>query len=213
MKYLRKFDSVSEMNTAIASSEISIMGLAYDGTSATIKNHEFVPQPNDEIWYTSSDGNIVTPYRSAFGSGITVVSNTYSGGKGIIKLSGNATIFGGNAFYGCTGLTSVTIPNGVVEIFENTFSECTGLTSITIPDSVTSIGSYAFEGCTGLTSVTIGNGVNNIGDWVFEGCTGITSITIPNSVTSIGYKAFNNVPHIYYNGSATGSPWGALAIN
>ncbi|MBE0655167.1 MAG: leucine-rich repeat domain-containing protein [Bacteroidales bacterium] len=56
------------------------------------------------------------------------------------------------------------------------FYECTGLTSITIPNSVTSIGWEAFYGCTGLTSLTIPNSVTSIGDWAFYNCTGLTSI-------------------------------------
>ncbi|MBR2333397.1 MAG: leucine-rich repeat domain-containing protein, partial [Rikenellaceae bacterium] len=57
------------------------------------------------------------------------------------------------AFSGCKGLTSITIPDGVTEIGELAFSGCTGLTSITIPDSVTSIGENAFKGCTALKVV------------------------------------------------------------
>ena len=74
-----------------------------------------------------------------------------------------------NAFYNCTGLTSVTIGNSVTSIGSSAFYNCTGLTSITIPDSVTSIGERTFEGCTGLTSVTIGNSVTSIGSYVFDG--------------------------------------------
>lgn len=101
------------------------------------------------------------------------------------------TSVGDSAFFGCTGLTSITIPNSVTEIENSAFSGCTGLTSITIPNSVTSIGGWAFSSCTGLTSVTIGNSVTSIGEAAFYGCTGLTSITIPNSVTRIGFGAFS----------------------
>lgn len=59
------------------------------------------------------------------------------------------------AFYGCTGLTSVTIPEGVTSIGYFAFSGCTGLTSVSIPASVTSIDHYAFSGCNGLTGIII----------------------------------------------------------
>lgn len=96
-----------------------------------------------------------------------------------------------NAFYNCSGLTSIKIGNNVTSIGSSAFSGCSGLTSITIPDSVTSIGDYAFGYCSGLTNVTIGNGVTSIGNGAFRGCIKLTSITIPDSVTSIGDYAFS----------------------
>ena len=101
------------------------------------------------------------------------------------------TSIGSYAFFNCTGLTSVTIPNSVTSIGEGAFSS-SGLTSVTIPNSVTSIGDYAFNGCEFLTSVTIPNSVISIGDAAFYGCAALASITIPNSVTSIGEYAFSN---------------------
>ena len=85
--------------------------------------------------------------------------------------------------------------------------------SYTIPNSVTSIGNGAFYHCAGLTSVTIPSSVTSIGDDAFAECTGLTSVTLPNSVTSIGGSAFDGIPNIIYNGTATGSPWGARNIN
>ena len=100
------------------------------------------------------------------------------------------TSIGYRAFYECSGLTSVTIPNSVTSIEYGAFESCSGLTSVTIPNSVTSIGEGAFYRCKGLTSVTIPNSVTSIGRSTFESCSGLTSVTIPNSVTSIGYGAF-----------------------
>ena len=106
-----------------------------------------------------------------------------------VIITGGTSI-GWFAFYGCTGLTSITIPDSVTSIGWSAFSGCSSLTSVTIPDSVTSIDRYAFCDCSGLTSVTIGNSVMSIGKEAFYGCSGLTSIIIPNSVTSIGQNAF-----------------------
>ena len=95
-----------------------------------------------------------------------------------------------SAFYGCTGLTSITIPNSVTSIEWRAFSGCIGLTSITIPDSVTSIGWDTFEGCTNLTSITIPNSVTSIGSGAFSGCIGLTSIVVDENNTV--YDSRNN---------------------
>ena len=100
------------------------------------------------------------------------------------------TRIGNEAFYKCTSLTSVTIPDSVTSIGGSAFRYCRSLTSVTIPNSVTRIGNYAFYICTSLTSVTIGNSVTSIGDFAFRWCESLTSVTIPDSVTSIGDYAF-----------------------
>ena len=99
---------------------------------------------------------------------------------------------GDYVFYGCSGLTSLTIPSGVTSIGSEAFRGCSGLTSLTIPSSVTSIGSEAFRGCSGLTSLTIPSGVTAIGKEAFYGCSGLTSIYVyPENLPELGTYIFN----------------------
>ena len=94
------------------------------------------------------------------------------------------------AFYGCSGLTSLTLPVGITSIGEFAFSGCSGLTSLTLPAGITSIGEYAFYGCSGLTSLTLPAGITEIGESTFSNCSGLTSLTLPDGITSIGISAF-----------------------
>ena len=146
-----------------------------------------IPNENNTLVYkiTSSTDVEVIAGADKYKGDIVIPSQTAIDGKVY-----NVTKVGNKAFYDCTGLTSVTIPNSVTSIGNYAFYYCSVLTSITIPNSVTSIGNYAFCGCYGLTGVTIPNSVTSIGERVFSGCSGLTSVTIPNSVTSIGEAAF-----------------------
>ncbi len=81
--------------------------------------------------------------------------------KGSLRYS--VTEIRGLAFYNCSSLTSVDIPNSVTEIGSSAFSGCSSLTSVTIPNSVTTIGNYAFSSSS-LTSIDIPNSVTTIGN-------------------------------------------------
>ena len=153
---------------------------------------------------TVANGN--EKYRSDGNCLIDTESKTLMSGckNSIIPSDGSVTSIGRNAFYDCTELTSITIPDSVTSIGNNAFSGCKGLTSVTIGESVTSIGDGAFSGCNGLTSITIPDRVTSIGGYAFRGCTGLTSVTIPASVTSIGDYAFGGCYKLIevYNKSA-----------
>ena len=144
----------------------------------------------DGIYYNKLGGDSVsvtyktTDFNSYSGSVTIPETVTYS------NTTYRVTTIGEEAFYNCTGLTSVTIPNSVTTIGEKAFYNCFGLTSVTIGNSVTTIGDYAFYFCSGLTSVTIPNSVTTIGSSAFLNCIGLTSVTIGNSVTTIGSYAF-----------------------
>ena len=128
------------------------------------------------------EGN--TKYHSAGNCLIETTTKTLILGckTSAIPTDGSVTRIGDSAFYGFSGLMSVTIPDSVASIGSGAFSGCRGLTSIAIPDSVTSIGNSAFYGCSGLTSVTIGNGVSNIDIFAFAQCSNLTRIDFTGTI-------------------------------
>ena len=124
-------------------------------------------------------------YPAPYSGTITIPSTVNYNDK-----SYTVTSIGDSAFWFCSGLTSIDIPEGVTSIGDYAFVYCSGLTSINIPERVTSIGDDAFFGCSSLTSIDIPEGVTSIGYRAFTGCYGLTSITIPEGVKSIGSFAF-----------------------
>ncbi len=184
--------------------------------------HDFAVANDDgvTIYYvwTNNKTEVAVSYQ---GSNYSSYDNEYTGNVVIsesVVYNGktySVTSIGNSTFRGCSGLTSIEIPNSVTSIGYGAFSDCTGLTSVTIPNSVTSIGDRAFyntawynnqpDGLIYLgkvaykykgtmpdnTSITIKEGTLEIADFAFGECTGLTSIEIPNSVTSIGNSAFD----------------------
>lgn len=195
--------------SALESITIPFVGNRADATSEDTNQYPF-----GYIFGTGSyTGGTATEQHYYGSSTSSTTSSTYYIPTSLKKV----TVTGGNilrgAFYNCSSLTSIEIPNGVTEIGEWAFAYC-GLTSIkipygvisigtsafiyciylinvVIPDSVTSIGKDAFLHCEKLTSVAIPDSVTSIGTRAFEYCKSLTSVAIPDSVTSIGYGAFN----------------------
>lgn len=138
-------------------------------------------------------------------------SNTYLG-----YIFGTSS-YSNNSSYVPSSLKTVVVTNSS-SIPSYAFYGCSGLTSITIPNSVTSIGVYAFYGCSGLTSITIPSSVTSIGYDAFENCTAMTKIYIPSSVTTISaassysyspFYGWNSTAIIYCGASSKPSGWGA----
>ena len=129
-----------------------------------------------------------------------------------VVLSKNLETIGDGAFINNERLSSITLPYSLKSIGEYAFSG-SGLQDIEFPNSITEIKESVFECCHSLKSVKFTTNITKIGNSAFANCPLLKKINIPNSVTSIEYHAFYNIKHVIYTGSATGSPWGAVAVN
>ena len=109
-----------------------------------------------------------------------------------VTIPNSVTQIGDLTFYNCYGLVSVTIPNHIYMIPFNTFYNCTSLQSITLPENLIYLNSEAFYGCSSLTSITIPHNVRNISASAFEYCTNLTSVILPDSLTAIYSNAFKD---------------------
>ena len=116
---------------------------------------------------------------------------SYASGITTVEISDGVTSIGRTAFFRCTSLASITIPESVTSIGDSVFAN-SGITSIAIPNGVISIGNWAFENCTSLESVEIPDSVTSIGNGAFASCEKLKSITLPSGLTSIETGVFQN---------------------
>lgn len=117
------------------------------------------------------------------------------------------------AFYGCTALATLDIPDAVTEIGESCFYDCANLVSVTWPSSLTQIGrmafseshiasvalppscktieEFAFDSCANLSELSLGC-CESLGKSAFKSCTGLKHLTLPESLTNVSQSAFAN---------------------
>ena len=143
------------------------------------------------------DGSGVT--KVTFGDGFTAIpayilssstsstTSTYASRikEVVFEDASKITSMGDSAFYNCTGLESIQLPDGITAIPVNAFVNCLSLKEVILPAGVTSIGNYAFQNCTALTGMILPEGLTTLGYGIFYGCSGITELRIPASVTRI----------------------------
>ena len=96
-------------------------------------------------------------------------------------------VYAGNVAYTYKGTPSgiLTIKEGTTAIASQAFYECSGITVLRLPNSLLYIGDYAFQKCTSLTYLNLPGNLKAIGDGAFNGCTNLTEITFPNSLISV----------------------------
>ena len=142
--------------------DFEVDGIYYNITSST----------DHTIEVTSSDG---TEYYGSITLPATVTHN---------DVNYSVTSIGDRAFFYCSSLTAITIPDGVTSIGDDAFFGCSSLTAITLPDGVTSIGGGAFYGCSSLTTITIPEGVTSIGEYAFYSCSSLAAIVVAEGNTT-----------------------------
>ena len=213
-------DSVTSIGSSAFSgcSSLESITIPFVGAKAGVTSSDTYQYPFGYIFGTSSyDGGVATEQYYYGSSTSSTTSTTYY----IPSSLKSVTVTGGNilygAFYGCTGLTSVTIGKGVTSIDSWAFEGCTGLTTVNWnATACTYAGSSdypIFKGCSNLATVNIGDNVKIIPSYAFYNCTGLTSVTIPDSVTSIGYSAFykcTELKSVTIGNSVTSIGWGAF---
>ena len=185
---------------SVSAHDFEVDGIYYNITSSTDKTVTVTYQGTSYNYSDEYQGSVIIPE--------TITYNDVN--SSVISIAGEA-------FKGCSGVTSVNIPNSVTEIGYSAFENCNSLASISIGSNVTSFGGYAFYGTawykeqpngivyldnylvdykgkgsiSANTSITIKEGTLVIADGAFSRCSNLTSIIIPNSVTHIGKNSFS----------------------
>ena len=157
------------------------------------------------LTYEIADGQVTIKGCTASISGELVIPDSIEGYP--------VTAIGGYAFHGCSGLTSVTIPDSVTIMYEGAFGGCTGIADVHISDlgqwckimfysrdaNPLHGGADIYINGDKITKLVIPEGVTKINGYAFIGCTSLVDVTIPSSVTNIGKIAFDNCTGLRYN--------------
>jgi len=190
-------DDITAVN--ISEGVTSVGDLAFSGC-CNLKKLSIPSSVTKVGWYAFSD----CPFKTAgpVGSGCdfeygwktTIPMDTFRNCSSLEKISFPSTIteIGELAFVGCTGLTSIKIPEKVTTIGYYTFSGCKNLKKVTFPNGFKCVGNGAFHECSSLLDVVLPDGVTEIVGAGFQNCTSLRNIQIPKSVKIIGEIAFAN---------------------
>lgn len=151
-------------------------------------------------WDTNSDGEL--SYAEA--AAVTDLGRVFMNNTSIVSFD-ELQYFTGleyicdRAFYNCSGLTSITIPNSVESIGEQAFAFCSSIAELILPPNVSHIGSYAFYKCSSMTSINIPSKILIIEEGTFRYCSNLKSLVIEDSSSYLycHESYYYNSDHIY----------------
>ena len=188
--------NVSEDNPVYA----SVDGVLYNKDVTSLlscpggKSSLVVPDGVETIVSYALGGNSGITSITLSSSVKTIEEFAFERATGLTSVSfGSAVIesIADYAFFGCTSLTSLSLPTSLTTIGNNVFSDCTSLASVNFPTTLTTIGNNVFSGCTSLASVNFPTSLTTIGNYVFDGCTSLVNVDL-GEVQAIGKSCFNN---------------------
>ena len=200
--------TISDGNSSVTSEYVPMVAQEVDMYQLSV--------PANQIWYTSTDDNVVEPFNKD-GFGAHIVSNTYKNGIGTIVFDAPVTSVSDSAYYDATTelgvetLKFIALPEGVTTIGEYAFCKCTNLVNINIPSSTVLIKNVAFAGTNSLTDVYItnlsdycrikfGSGTAcplNTDAYLNINGSRLTEFIVPEDITIVRFSAF------YHNSNIT----------
>lgn len=162
-----------------------------------IRQGDNLQMPN-EIWYTSSDGDIVMPLSSIEWGGAKITTNAYNSDKniGVITFDIPIQTIGKEAFMSCNSLKEIFIPSQVTTISASAFKNCLLLEKVICNTKLETINSSAFYGCKQLKEISLPNSVTTIGSSCFYNCTSLNNIILPEELSTIGANVFQNCTNL-----------------
>lgn len=143
-----------------------------------------------ENWDTNNDGALSYEEASMVADIGTLFKMSEIWSFTELKYFTKLTYISDYAFFGCSKLTNITLPDNITSIGESAFSDCHSLKFINLPNKLIQIAKLAFYNCRSITEISIPKGITKIEDNTFIYCRKLTNITLPAGLKYIGWGAF-----------------------